>query len=273
MAIVNQSIRLKILILPISLVVAVVISVFYVKPYYAEMASAKTALSEKQGQLAELKKQNEKLQQIKTEWEALGEEKTLVQTALPETESVDTYVSEIASKASRSGVLLSDIKLDQQNSGGNIYSYVCGANSSEVSGTTTSGAELSGSGSSPVGVGSSNCLEAVGVTLGATGTWEQILDFFKYLEDMNRISNIRDASIASRVQSQDEIASDLLTVNVSANIFCKKENRTGSLASVTGMVKQDGFNKEALEKVKRVVYSIYDAPTVSPVGERNIFKK
>lgn len=264
--------RLKILILPVSLAVVVVMSVFYIKPYFSDMSSAKATLSQKQEQLAGLKQQNQRLQQIKSEWDALGEEKTLVQTALPEAVDIDSYISEITSKASRSGVLLSGIRINPQGSSEDGYSYVCEEVVPEALAPSVSPKAVVPAETVPVEPISAGCLEMVAVNMTAQGSWEQILEFFKYLEDMNRVSNVKGATITTQAPSQDQAPSDLLNVTVSAGTFFKKRSQAGSLALVNDLISQNGFNKKALEKLRGIVYSLYDVPAVSPAGGRNIFK-
>ncbi|HLM84085.1 MAG TPA: hypothetical protein VK254_02675, partial [Candidatus Bathyarchaeia archaeon] len=92
---VQQTTGLKVLILPISLVIAVVAIIFFIKPSFSEMMSAKKSVQEKQSQLDSLKSQNQKLQGMKSKWNSLTDEKTLVATALPDLENVDAYVSEL----------------------------------------------------------------------------------------------------------------------------------------------------------------------------------
>ena len=133
--IIQESMRLKVLIMPVSLVITVIVAIFFIKPAFSDMLSSKNALAGKQAQLENLKNQNQKLQAMKTKWEAMADEKNLVATAFPETENVDSYISEITSKASRSGVLLTDIKLGQAAGVGTSQNpdYICSSDSTGAS--------------------------------------------------------------------------------------------------------------------------------------------
>jgi len=291
--IVQQSMRLKVLILPLSLAGAVVVAIFFIKPSFSEMMIFKDALAIKEKQLENLKDQTQKLQAMKTKWEVMAEEKNLVETAFPETEDIDSYISEITSKASRSGILLTDIKLVQKSGVGTSQGpgYICGndltgglaqvgtsasqpssaagaAQSAVPAASDVSGLQnLSGSAGS-----SSSCLKAVAISLSAKGSWEQLLDFFKYLEDMNRISNIETVALSAETQSQDQTASDVLSVDISANAFFKEKAQSGYMALASNLAGQGNFNQKSLEKLKETIYAPYDAPTMSPSGQRNIFK-
>jgi Tfp pilus assembly protein PilO len=277
---IQESMRLKILILPISLAIAIIVAIFFIKPAFSDMMSSKDALAGKQTQLDELKRQTQKLQAMKTKWEAMADERNLVATAFPETESVDSYISEITSKASRSGVLLTDIKLNQASSGGTGLSpdYICSGDS--IGGVAQAGAAPAtvvpgasdASGSQSLAVSPSRCLKSVAISLSVKGSWEQMLDFFKYLEDMNRISNINSVALSAGTQSQDQSSSDILTASISANAFFKEKTQSGSMALATNLAKQGVFNQKSLDKLKEVIYAPYDVPTVSPSSQRNIFK-
>jgi Tfp pilus assembly protein PilO len=281
---IQESMRLKVLILPLSLAVAVIVAIFFIKPAFSGMLSSKNELAGKQAQLENLKNQTQKLQAMKTKWEAMADEKNLVAAAFPETENVDSYISEITSKASRSGVLLTDIKLDQAGSAGTSQNpdYIC---SGDLTGGLAQAGVSSAAAAAPVAPGASDtsglqtlpgsssaCLKAITISLTAKGSWEQMLDFFKYLEDMNRISNIESLTLSTQAQVQDQASSDILSADISANAFFKEKAQSGGMALANNLASQGSFNQKSLDKLKETIYAPYDAPAVSPSGERNIFK-
>lgn len=280
---IQESMRLKVLILPISLVVAVIVAIFFIKPAFSEMMSSKDALSSKQSQLGVLNDQVQKLQTMKTKWEAMVDEKNLIETAFPEAEDVDSYVSEITSKASRSGVLLTNITLDQKNNAGTGQnpSYICGedltgdlaqAGASSPQSSVVASGTSDASGLQNLSGSSGACLKAITISLKAKGSWEQMLDFFKYLEDMNRISNIGTVTLSTENQAQGQASSDILSADISANAFFKEKAQGGSMALASNLAGQGAFNQKSLEKLKETIYAPYDTPSMSPSGERNIFK-
>jgi Tfp pilus assembly protein PilO len=277
---IQESMRLKVLILPLSLVITVIAAIFFIKPAYSEMMTSKDTLTSKQKELESLKTQTQKLQALKTKWAAMADEKSLVAAAFPETQDADSYISEITSKASRSGVLLTDIELDKPESGGLTQSpdYICSADSGESSAasaeTATAVAPVNVSSPQNTPAASGACLNSITITLAAKGSWEQMLDFFKYLEDMNRISNIESLTLSTetQVQSQNQPASVILSVDISANAFFKQKSQSGNAALATNLSNQGSFNQNSLEKLKETIYAPYDAPAMSPSGERNIFK-
>ncbi|MCX6763062.1 MAG: hypothetical protein NT093_04805 [Candidatus Moranbacteria bacterium] len=277
---VKQSIRLKVFILPISLALTVAALIFLVKPSFSDMNAAKAMLSAKQSQLNEWNGQSQKLKKLASDWEPLSDEKALVQTALPDTENIDIYISELTSKASRSGILLSDIELVERSSGAENPAYVCGAVTdgssapapSSIPVGTTAETGASGSISNNLASLSSDCLEMIKVSIVAKGSWEQLLDFFKYLEDMNRISNIDGVNVSVENQGLEQASSGILSVGLSINAFFKKGGQAGDTMLIAGPASQMQLNQKAIQKLKETIYSPYAAPSVSPSGERNIFK-
>jgi Tfp pilus assembly protein PilO len=269
--------RLKVLILPLSLVVAVVLAIFFIKPAFSEVMAARNALKEKTSLLENLKSQNQKLQDVKLKWDSLGEEKTLVATALPETENLDSHISELFSKAGRSGILLSNVKVEEPSQNAEVVrpAYVCGLDSMDDSSRNASspGTAVSSTGAPVPGAApSANCLKAVGISMTAKGTWEQMLDFFKYLEDMNRVSEMGSVTLKSAAETGSQPPTDLLTASISINTFFKPASPKGNATLAQSLAAQGNFNQKALEKLKTLIYAPYDMPAVSPGGERNLFK-
>ncbi|MFA6285314.1 MAG: hypothetical protein WC643_02165 [Parcubacteria group bacterium] len=280
---INQSIKLKILILPASLALVVIVIVFFIKPSFFDMNEKKKILSEKQSQLDSLNGQGQKIKELKSDWESLGDEKTLVQIALPESENMDIYISELTSKASRSGILLSDVQKEAVLAGSENAEnlpYVCSGSSEAFPGSTQGGIPAETAAGAPAPANdlsnstspSNNCLKMVKISIMAKGTWEQFLDFFKYLEDMNRISNVDKVVVAVESQSQEQQSSNLLSINISMNAFFKKGRQAGDIMFAAGPATPVELNQKAIEKLKEVIYAPYAAPLVSPNGERNIFK-
>ncbi|HLM84170.1 MAG TPA: type 4a pilus biogenesis protein PilO, partial [Candidatus Bathyarchaeia archaeon] len=157
--------------------------------------------------------------------------------------------------------------------------YVCAnvpvgaAPQASVPGQTQTTGSLAGASASPALPFPADCLNTVGISMKAAGSWEQILDFFKYLEDMNRISNVEKITLSTdQASAQAQPSSDLLTANISAKAFFKGKNPAGNSLLSQSLASQGNFNQKALDKMKEVIYAAYDVPAVSPSAERNIFK-
>jgi Tfp pilus assembly protein PilO len=264
---IQQSMSLKVLIFPISLVLAAIVAILFIKPAFSDMNAAKKDLIAEQASLESLKMKNEKLQAAKAKFNALAEEKNLVFSALPESDDVDTYISEITSKANRSGVLLSSVSLDKAQGGSEaIRSYVCSENSGSGSAGSAAVPAAADGSVAPV-LPAQDCVKAVNASLVLQGTWEQLLDFLKYLEDMNRISNISGVEIDTSAES-----GDVLEINISLSSFFKENSGSANAAVVDNLAGQGTINQNAIDRLKEIIYAPYAAPDVAPAGERNLFK-
>lgn len=268
---------LKVLIFPLSLAIAVAVAIFFIKPAFSELMSIRGTINEKKVKLENLKNQTQKLKSVQAKWETLTEEKMLVASAFPDEANVDSYVSEMTSKASRSGILLSDIQMNDKSktasSPESASSYICQANQAGKTIQVADEAGAAGMSELDGSAGlSSSCLKTVGVSLKATGSWEQLLDFFKYLEDMNRITNVESVLLSTGGAPQGEPASDLLTADITGSAFFKERIENGNSILAGSVLSQGDFNRQAMERLKEAIYSPYDAPVMAPSAERNIFK-
>ena len=309
-------VRLKILILPLSAIVVIYLSVFVVKPAFSEMIKAKESLKEGKSQLEELRDQNRKLSKIKSDWESM-EDKNLVLASLPKEEDVEHFVSELYQKVNRSGVLLESVELGENKSAssdGDSLSYVCGSNEG-ITETESSSSPAVATDSQPTAVGpadgssdvalpdagetpmvgdgealpaatSLSCVKAKNITVSINGSWEQVINFFEFLEDMNRVSNIKNVSISSSgdtsgqssegesAEGETPVSSEtMLSVDVSIDIYYKGENKTGISSLAASLAQKGGLSKEIIKKLKdEIVFTPYTAPNVSESGERNPFK-
>jgi len=273
-------------ILPLAAVFAVMMSVLYIKPAYDEMQSFKKVQVNQQQQLNNLQKQNQKLAELKNQWDSMANERSLTQTALPVKSDIENYLAELNGRASRSGVLLSSITSDEKSSvleAGVCDSSAVSAAAAGPSGggaaggasqpDNSPGAENSAAGSNPIST-TQSCVNAVSVKLAASGNWDQIINFFKYLEDTNRIANITSIAITSSQQnrSDQQSSDDLLSATVNLSVFYKEKSEVGSSSIVNSLASGKGFEESVIKKLNEVVFAPYVAPVVSQSGERNIFK-
>jgi Tfp pilus assembly protein PilO len=274
---IQSTMRLKVLILPVSLVLAVIMLIFFIKPAYTDMMQAKSNLEANKIKLVDVQSKNQKLQKLKLEWQSFSNERNLVLSALPDSENMDAFFSEIITKAGRSGVLLTKIEQSKPNQTGTTTnsSYICGAEGAAGSGAAASSTEIGGAtganANSELEASSIVCLNAVSISLSVRGNWDQVLDFFKYMEDMNRVANINTATITAS-DSQQGQSSDLLNIEISMTGFMKKKDQNFNSVSADNLASQGKFNQSGLNKLKNAVYAPYAVEPVSPVGVRNVFK-
>lgn len=201
--------------------------------------------------------------------------------ALPDNNDTEDYLSELYQRAARSGIIISSIS-SPDKAGSASVSYVCGAVNGAAgsqtpvvaasAGTQSStgenqGASLSGS--------SAACVEAQFMEVTVQGSWDQIVNFFKYVADSNRIANLKGVSINTAASSGTPgqgASSDLLSAKVDLEIYFKSKNGNGDLTTIAALASGSGFDKNALQNLKNMVYVPYEAPAVAEMGERNIFK-
>lgn len=272
-----KSIGLKVFILPLSLALVVMISVIFIKPVLEDMNSNRKALAEKKERLAALKEQTRKLNELKSAFESL-EERRIVAVALPEGENAEDYLNELYQRASRSGILVSSFSVSKKNSAGSVY--ICNglAEASQVLPVASLEAGAGGESlenSSDVSVGAPNsvsCVQSSTAQISVKGTWDQLLNFYKYLADSNRITNLSEVSINAKRQTIDENPTDLLASQITLNIFYKVKNGTGNMATIKALTEGVGLNKTVLKKLEEIIYTPYEAPVVTETGERNFFK-
>lgn len=276
-----KSIGLKVLILPLSLALVVMISILYIKPAFESMNANRKALAEGKEKLAALQAQSQKLDELKKTFDSL-EEKKIVDVALPVDKSAEDYLSELYQRASRSGVLVSNFTVAENSSTGES-SYLCGGlaavsnTSSAVSsqGSVTGSENISGSSSVPStgSLISTSCVQGSTVQISAEGTWDQLLSFYKYLADSNRIANVSQISLVPKIQSPSEgSGSDLLGSQINLDIYYKPKGAANNMATIGAIAGGAGFNQGILKKLEEIVYAPYVEPVVSETGERNFFK-
>jgi len=279
---VNKIVGFKVFVLPLAAVFVVLMSVLYIKPAFDEMQTLKKAQADNQQQLNNLQKQNQKLAELKNQWDSMANDTSLAQAALPAKSDMEDYLAELNTRANRSGVLLGSVSSDEKSSV--LESAACGSSVNPASaaavglsgGESSAGGATQGNmpvaGSSPAAAPQS-CANAASVALSASGSWDQLINFFKYLEDTNRIANITSVAIGSQPNVSDQqSAGDLLNASISLSVFYKEKNEVGSSSVVSALASGQGFEESVIKRLNEVVFAPYVPPVVSASGERNIFK-
>jgi Tfp pilus assembly protein PilO len=268
---INRMVGFKVLIFPLAAAFVVLMSVLYIKPAYDEMQLAKQDQTQKQQQFTDLQAQSQKLEELKSMWASRENDLSLVRVALPAKSNTEDYINELYGRVSRSGVLLSSIT--SKGEGSAFEPYACSSWTAPA--PLTSGSAINVA-TAPVSVGDSsqNCANAVSIELSASGTWDQIINFFKYLEDTNRIVNIKAVTMDNGSQNSNgqQSSSDIINVTIGLSTFYKEKSDFGTLSAINSLASGKGFEENVLKKLNGVVFSPYVAPGVSESGERNIFK-
>ena len=293
---IKKTIGLKVLILPLTLALAVTMSVFFVKPAFEDMNLTRKKLLEKKEELATLQLQEQKLTELNRAFESLAKEKKdLAITALPEEENTEDYLSELYQRALKTGVLMSDFTVSEKTTQSNA-TYICGSSAAASDNSSATVSEASSGISSPGGPGvgsgvsamsatqpissaSSFCVQGLDVQISVQGTWDQFLNFYKYLADSNRIANLSKVSISSKIQASSGgegsqgSSSDLLSSQIGLVIYYKPKSKTSNQTIAKELVSgKSGLDQAVLKKLEEIVYLPYVEPAVSETGERNFFK-
>ncbi|MFA5926319.1 MAG: type 4a pilus biogenesis protein PilO [Parcubacteria group bacterium] len=275
---VNKITGIKVLIVPVTVGISLLVSILFVKPAFDDMQTQRKKRSEIEKQLTDLEGQNKKLSELKAKWDSMADDKSLVEGALPNDASMDSYIYELNERASRSGILINSVSAKEKTSG--LEDYFCGkekgaivssANSSSDDESSGNGA---GSGSKAVGgiQPSSSCVKGYSLDLVVTGNWEQIVNFFKYLEDTNRMANISSIAIKSNPSGQPGESNDLLSTTIGLSVFYRAKSEVSNSSIISSLASGEGFEENVIKKLNNIVFSPYVAPSISESGERNIFK-
>ncbi|MFA5872130.1 MAG: hypothetical protein WC858_05445 [Parcubacteria group bacterium] len=297
---IKKSIGFKVLILPLSLAVVVVAVIFYMVPTFQEMSKAKVALAETQAQIQIMEDNTAKLNKIKSEWEASAEDQELIDQALPNSEDSEKFMAELYSKASQSGMLLSGISIGGNESVSSSSSQSCNSAGAtgEVAGEAqpiSSNTQVESNSSAepqqadPDGssiLDNSACAKSLEFSIIARGTWSQIQDFLKYVNESSRFASVNGVQIESNSAENSssvgqettqntavssESASDILGVSINVEAYFKGKAMGGDAMSVLGAV-DSGTNQKIIQKINDSVFRPYQVQAVESGGERNPFK-
>lgn len=281
---INKVMGLKVLVLPAALAAVAFLFIFMIQPEYKKMSESRKVVKLKESELAELQKQTVELTELKGVFESIEEEK-IVKAALPENEATESYLAELYQRAVRSGILMSTFSSAGGASGGTTS--ICGAYGGASE--TSSGETASETGKSPAvnpnessSTGSSlggpataaSCVKKLDFGINVKGSWDQLLNFFKYLADSNRIANIKGVDLVPSSESvaQGQPASDLINANISLSVYYIPKDPTSNVMTLSALAASAGLDKETIKRIRETIYLPYEAPQVSETGERNFFK-
>ncbi|MBM4401459.1 MAG: hypothetical protein FJ045_05875 [Crenarchaeota archaeon] len=285
---IQKALGLKVLILPVSLAAVAMIFIVYIQPEYSEMRKIKTSILDKETQLAGLEAQNVRLAELKKILESMDEVK-IVNSALPDNEAAENYLAELYQRAVRSGVAMSALAISESAAGS--VAGIC-------QGEAQSSADLSQAPDAPVGgpvyaagnsstpgdtdasasaanaAVSSSCARGLSFQISVKGSWDQLLAFFGYLADSNRIANVSKVNLATASASGqgEQQATDIISATISMEAYVKPKSSASDAGALRTLASGAGFSKDIIRKVNEIIYSPYEPPLVSETGERNFFK-
>jgi Tfp pilus assembly protein PilO len=302
---INKAIGLKVLILPFSIALVIMITVFFARPLYVEVNDLKKSSEENKNKLSQLEAQEKAMNELENSFNAM-EERGVVTAALPEKEEIDNYLSEFYGRVSRSGILLKSFLkseetvefsdtyscgkeqlVDSQASGASAAAPASGASTAApAAGGGSPGAPALGTGGANPGIGDITAQQAMPlastsqpacakntiVNITASGNWDQVINFFKFIEDTSRIANIRNVSLGNEQSTSQESSGDAISISASISIFNKPKNGIISPALISSLASKKGFDKAIINKIESAIYGSFEVPKVEKVGTRNLFK-
>jgi Tfp pilus assembly protein PilO len=278
---INKSVGLKVLILPLSSAAVIMIVALFIKPAYSDVNALKKAVGEDKKQLEQLKTQNVKMKEMKSSLISM-EEKPMVMLALPEREDAEKYLAEFYGRVNRSGVLMKNFKFNESSetlldcgkvSGAPLPSSG-GESASVVTGSSAVAVENNAAISQPTGtVPAENCAKTSSIDVSVSGSWDQVLSFLKYIEDTSRVANISKIEIAPGQSGGDQGMNDILNVRATLDIFSKTKSENANIMQINSLTSEGGINKGILRKIESAIYGTFDYnyETEKTAG-KNIFK-
>jgi Tfp pilus assembly protein PilO len=282
---VNKLVGLKVLILPLSSAAVIMIAVLFIKPAYSDVSALKKSIAEDKKQLEQIQAQNVKMKEIENSLSSM-EEKPMVMAALPEQEETEKYLAEFYGRVSRSGVLLKSFSLTGESveslsscgtdTGASLLSSGTESSSTAENGgvaSTGNVAVVSQSLGATTLINQISCPKTIGIDVTVSGSWDQVMNFLKYIEDTSRIANITKTDINSGQAGSNPESSDILNAKVSLEIFSKPKSENASIAQVDVLTSGDGLNKNILKKIEGVIYGSFDYNyDEEKTAGKNIFK-
>lgn len=260
--------NLKILFLPASLVLTVIVLVWMVKPEYDKMTTLKKEVGVAQEELNKIDSQVAAFNQALADYRSLGEDKQLIENALPTDRKGDEVIAESFQKVKDGEVLLTQVS----SAAASTTSYC--QNTAPVTSPAALEQESSAGSSTSGGAESiSLCPSSLQITLSLLGQYSNIRKTIDALSKMNRFADVANLSIIK--QTNDD--ANNLVATVSMNIFYKNFNSSVDISKLlntpAGITLLSGnLDQKTIESFKEsITNKIFPPVNVSGYGKENIF--
>ena len=267
--------RLKLLFFPLSVMLALFMFIWMIKPEWDDVGKARAAQAQAQKDLQDLTNNVNMIDQAVSEYQSLGVDKQLIQNAIPYESKGDELVAQLYDKAkdseafiTKAGIAASTSALDSCSDAAKsgMSADLAGISSSSSDGTDESKTKQ-------------NCLKSETVTISVSGDYPKVKKFISGLEQMNRFSEISKIQIAKEQPKEGEPAATL-TAAIEFTVFYKdKMAKVDPLQYVNG--KDDvsiqlitgSLDRVTIASFKQLVVARPSAPiTVTTTGKEDIFK-
>lgn len=273
--------KVKLLLFPLSLVIALAVGVFWVQPEISSAIALRAQKSETMTQLAQMDQVIANIDTLDRNLASIDSDRQFVETYLPKMGSDDVIIDEVNFLASESGALLvsADLKplssdlakaAAQQVQMENDQAEAAANSPGSILGSDTSSPELVFTKSSP-----DARLRSVEVSIFALGKYDQIKTFVNHLYHSNHFQNFVSVDISQKSEDQSgnehaSVSSDTL----SAEMIVRFGVLPGTVISsgvLLDMFKASTFNLAVVQDLRERVLNELPALDAAPSERANPF--
>jgi len=244
--------NLKTLFFPISLAIALLVFISYIKPEWDEYKMGSSELVELNEEKRGVENSASKIRKANEDMNSQGEETTkLINNFLPQAKGDDDLVAEINKNGERSGILITAVSLGHKRD----------TKKTDCEKTQTSENDKSSYCPSP--------LNEYEIKLRAQGLYLNLKNFIGMLDKQNRLFNPKSVSISSgRITDEEgaEIISEELELVLEGSYFSREADNGLEMSKISvsdpifKSLLEKGLDIDAIDKFKKIVTSEYFSP-------------
>lgn len=274
--------KVKILLFPLSLVIALAVGVFWVKPEISSALALRTQESEAKARLDQMDQVIANIDTLDRSLEENASDRQFVETYLPKAGSDDVIVDELNFLSSESGMLLvsTDLKpvsselakaAAEQVQAENDKAEVAAASPGSLTGTEVSNPDLLFTNSAP-----DARVRATEVSVSGLGKYDQIKAFIDRVYHANHFQNFVSVDISEKpdVTQGDEksakLAPDVLSANIVIRFSALPETKISS-GVLLDTFKKSAFDLGVVQDLRGRVANELPALDVTPANRANPF--
>jgi hypothetical protein len=252
--------KVKILILPLALVIALSLMVWLVYPSYLDMQIKKKALDDKNIQVSDLDQKNQKVKDLMGTLNANADKQVVVMKFLPESQKEEEIIASLNELASGEGVSVSGISISKPK----IEVLPLEVVAMENQPSETSAGLVSPSREKVINFDTN---------LSLYGNYEKIknvIDKVYNLSRFNRITNLKISS--STIANKDGSASDNLQADMILGFNYLEMEKIGSVADVNNKILSSGrFDMSIVDEIQKNKNTPVSLVNLDSLGKANPF--
>ncbi|MDD5084246.1 MAG: hypothetical protein PHT88_04970 [Candidatus Moranbacteria bacterium] len=266
--------NVKILFFPLSVTIALAMSVFYIKPEFDTAMTNRGALAEKESLASDIEQKIQNVHELESNLDTNGESETAVDRYLPNTRDDDRIVDSINFLASQAGLALTSLKIERAIEPQADLSSVPEEAASGSAALFASNPDISAVRQAPVVAATPKVLV---VSMAAIGSYESIRDAVGKISHMDRFQNFAVVSIdlptaAAQATDGEGAAASSDTLNATMSIrftYLPKVNAKGNFNSP--ILAESAFDFGAVQKLKQYTSTTVPSIEVGTAGVSNPF--